>query len=154
MAKEESQAAKEALSAAVAEKAMAAGSGHMRTGRLWQEALLRRQAEEQMVHGRRLRQEAHAAASGKLGEKGEALKEELQSLKTLMASVINAQEGMHRRWRELRVQWVRLMIWILIEGYLYALVAGHTPRHIHNQSIHESLARRSRSLSSRLPLGH
>ena len=93
MAKEESQAAKEALSAAVAEKAMAAGSGHMRTGRLWQEALLRRQAEEQMVHGRRLRQEAHAAASGKLGEKGEALKEELQSLKTLMASVINAQGG-------------------------------------------------------------
>ena len=93
MAKEESQEAKEALSAAVAEKAMAAGSGHMRTGRLWQEALLRRQAEEQMVHGRRLRQEAHAAASGKLGEKGEALKEELQSLKTLMASVINAQGG-------------------------------------------------------------
>ena len=70
---------------------MAAGTGHMRTGRLWQEALLRRQAEEELMHGRQLRREAHAAAGGQLSERGEQLKEELAGIRTLMASVAAVQ---------------------------------------------------------------
>ena len=50
----------------------------------------RRQAEEATSHGRRLRQEAHAAASSKLGQKGESLKSELNTLKTLVERVRGA----------------------------------------------------------------
>ena len=67
---------------------------HMRgIGKLWNEALVRREAEEESVHGRRLRVEAHAAASGKLADKGEALKEELGGHRALMAMVSAVQAG-------------------------------------------------------------
>jgi hypothetical protein len=84
--------ARENLSAQVAERIGAAGTGHMRSSRLWSEALLRRQAEDANIHARRLRQQAHAAADSALGEKGEALQSELASIKALMAGARNVLE--------------------------------------------------------------
>jgi hypothetical protein len=85
--------AKARLVKQVEDRVSAAGTGHMRTARLWREALLRRQAEEESMHGRRLRSEAHEAASTNLGEKGEMLKEELAGIRALTASVAAVQTG-------------------------------------------------------------
>ena len=85
--------AKARLVKQVEDRVSAAGTGHMRTARLWREALLRRQAEEESMHGRRLRSEAHEAASTNLGEKGEMLKEELAGIRALTASVAAVQAG-------------------------------------------------------------
>ena len=67
-------------------RAEAAANGGV-AARNWSEALLRRQSEEAMSHGRRLRHEAHAAASSTLGERGEASKEQLASMRELMATL-------------------------------------------------------------------
>ena len=78
------------LVAQVEARVQGAGTGHMRSARLWAEALIRRQAEETTMHARRLRQEAHAAASSKLGAKGEDLKHELAGVRSLIDSVKGA----------------------------------------------------------------
>ena len=67
-------------------RAEAAANGGV-AARIWSEALLRRQSEEARSHGRRLRHEAHAAASSTLGERGEASKEQLASMRELMATL-------------------------------------------------------------------
>ena len=77
----------------VRRRAEAAGTGHMRTGRLWSDALLRRQAEEATIHARRLKKAAHAAASSELGERGSGLKSELASIRALTASVQGVLSG-------------------------------------------------------------
>ena len=91
--KARTEEAKARLTSQVDERVKGIGTGHMRTGRLWADALLRRQAEEATVHARRLRQSAQLAATSELGEKGDSLKAELGAMKHLMANVRAVLDG-------------------------------------------------------------
>ena len=82
--------AKQQLVEDVERRVQSAGTGYGRSAQLWAEALLRRQAEETTMHARRLRHEAHMAASGKLGPTGEQLKKELAGVRALTESVKGA----------------------------------------------------------------